>query len=69
MKWYQDDKGNVSMLRILSMMAGAVGIVVTLAGTVAMFMNLSASGTAMSVGAGIIAASLGAKAWQKVSER
>lgn len=69
MKWYQDEKGNTSMMRILSMIAGFTGIIISLSGVVAMFLKLSTSGTAMSIGAGILGAALGAKAWQKISEK
>ena len=69
MKWYQDSKGNISAMRILAMAAGVTGITIALAGTVAMFIKIQMSGTALTVGAGIIASALGAKAWQKISER
>jgi len=68
MKWYQDGKGNTSMMRILSLLAGITGIVISLSGTIAMFLGLANSGTAMTVGAGIIGAALAGKGWQKMSE-
>ena len=67
--WYNDDKGNISTIRILAMAAGAVGIAISLSGTVAMFLGIVAAGTALTVGAGILATALGAKAWQKMSEK
>jgi len=67
-KWYQDNEGNTSALRILAMAGGIVGIIVTLSGTVAMFIDKPTAGTALTVGAGIIATALGTKAWQKISE-
>ena len=69
MKWYQDSKGNISTIRILAMAAGAVGITISLSGTVAMFLGIAAAGTALTVGAGILATALGAKAWQKMNEK
>ena len=69
MAWYNDDKGNISTIRILAMAAGAVGITISLAGTVAMFLGIAAAGTALTVGAGILATALGAKAWQKMNEK
>ena len=67
--WYDDDKGDISSMRILAMAAGAVGIMISLSGTVAMFLGIAAAGTALTVGAGILATALGAKAWQKMSEK
>ena len=69
MTWYNDDKGNISTIRILAMAAGAVGITISLSGTVAMFLDIGTAGTALTVGAGILATALGAKAWQKMNER
>ncbi len=69
MKWYQDNKGNVSSMRILSMAGGIVGMLIALAGTVAMFIGATTAGTAMTIGAGIFASALGAKAWQKSVEK
>lgn len=68
MKWYQDGQGKVSALRILAMGAGIVGMIITLAGAVGMFLDKASCGTAMTVGAGMVATALGAKAWQKRSE-
>ena len=68
MKWYQDDKGNISTMRILSMAAGLIGILISLSGTIAMFMNKPSATTAISVGAGLIGIALGAKAGQKFAE-
>ena len=68
MKWYQDDKGNVSILRIMSVPVLITGIIVELSGVVAMFLDKQATSTALTVGVGIIAATMGAKAWQKISE-
>lgn len=68
-KWYMDNVGNISAMRILSMLAGVTGISITLAGTVAMFLRISTAGTALTIGAGIIATALGTKAWQKMSEK
>ena len=69
MKWYEDSKGNVSAMRILSMLSGVTGILIVLSGTIAMFLNLTTSGTALTVGAGIIATALGTKMGQKYAEK
>ena len=45
--WYDDDKGDISSMRILAMAAGAVGITISLSGTVAMFLGIAAAGTAL----------------------
>ena len=68
MKWYQDDKGNVSTMRILALPAGFVGILITVAGVVAMFLNNQAAGTAMSIGLGMLGLALGGKVGQKFAE-
>lgn len=68
-KWYQDDSGNFSSLRIIVLPGAYVGFLTIMAGVVAMFMNLTPAGTAMTVGAGMVATAQGAKAWQKREER
>ncbi len=68
MKWYQDDKGNVSTTRILTLPAGFVGILITIAGVVAMFMNNQTAGTAMGIGLGMLGLALGGKVGQKYIE-
>ena len=67
-KWYQDDKGNISSLRLIVVPGAYIGFITTMAGLVGMFMQLPDAGIAMTVGAGMVATSQGAKAWQKRSE-
>lgn len=66
---FRDRTGKLSALRVIVVPAGWVGIVISLAGAVGMFLNLGASGVAMTTGAGIIATAVGAKAWQRASEK
>lgn len=68
MRWYQDDKGNASTMRIIVVAAAMAGILLVGAGAVAMYIEKPAAGVAMTTGAGIIAGALGAKALQKRSE-
>lgn len=68
-KWYTDDNGKISSLRIIVLPGAYIGFATVIAGIVAMFMNLAPAGTAMTVGAGMVATAQGAKAWQKRSER
>lgn len=67
-KWYQDDNGNISSIRIITVPATYVGFFVILSGVVAMFLSLKDAGIAMTTGAGMIATAQGAKAWQKRHE-
>ena len=68
-KWFEDDKGNVSTVRLLSLPAGIVGILITIAGVVAMFLNNPSAGTAMGIGMGMLGLALGGKVGQKYAER
>ena len=68
-KWYTDDNGKISSLRIIILPGAYIGFLTVIAGIVAMFMNLVPAGTAMTVGAGMVATAQGAKAWQKRSEQ
>lgn len=63
-----DDVGHVSALRIIVIPGAFVGMCLAAAGGVAMFYNLASAGTAMTVGAGMVATAQGAKAWQKQAE-
>lgn len=63
-----DDVGQVSSLRIIVIPGALVGMGMACAGVVAMFQELSHAGTAMSVGAGMVAVAQGAKAFQKQAE-
>lgn len=67
-KWWQDDRGNMSSLRLIVVPGAYIGFITILAGLVGMYLSLPDAGTAMTVGAGIVATSQGAKAWQKGSE-
>lgn len=69
MAWYHDDQGNVSSLRIIVVPSAVLGQLVVIAGVWAMFMNNPSSVAAMGVGAGMIATSQAAKAWQKKAEK
>ena len=68
MKWYQDDKGNTSALRLIAVPSAAVGFVMTFGGLAGMWFEKSASSTAMITGAGMVATALSVKALQKKSE-
>lgn len=68
-KWWQDDKGNMSSLRIIVVPGAYIGFITIISGLVAMFLQLPDAGVALTVGSGIVATSQGAKAWQKRSER
>lgn len=67
-KWYHDDKGNISSLRIIVVPGAYVGFISIIAGLVGMFMQIADAGIAMTVGAGMVATAQAAKAWQKNSE-
>lgn len=63
-----DDVGHVSALRIIVIPGAFVGMCMAAAGVVAMFYQYPAAGTALTVGAGMVATAQGAKAWQKQAE-
>ena len=69
MRMLQDDKGNASMGRLIAFLAALVGIVIALAGAIAMFQDRAASVAAMGTGAGMVASSLAGKAFQKRYEQ
>lgn len=68
MKLLQDGQGNTSMMRVIALPSAVVGMGISISGAVAMFQNLPAAGTAMAVGAGMVAAALGGKAIQSRAE-
>lgn len=68
MAWYHDGKGHISSLRLIVVPSAILGQFVVIAGVVAMFMNNPAAVAAMGVGAGMVASSQAAKAWQKGKE-
>jgi len=69
MKWFQDDKGNVSSMRILSMLTGVIGLLISISGTIAMFLNNVSSSTAMSIGLALTGLALSGKVIQKYAEK
>ncbi len=68
-KWYQDNDGNISSLRLIAVPSAILGQLVVIAGVVAMFMGYPDGIAASGVGAGLVGLAEGAKAWQKQSER
>ena len=69
MKWYEEKEGSVSTMRILSMLSGITGILISLSGTIAMFLGIAGSATAMQIGLGMLGLAMGGKAVQKYAER
>jgi len=69
MKWFNDQKGKVSALRIIVVPAGVLGMLLVIAGAIAMFLKLPDAGTAIVSGAGMVATAQGAKAWQAQAEK
>lgn len=64
MKWYHDEKGNVSSMRIMAMMSTITGCIAVLGGVVLTFMG-SANGVHLAtVGAGMTGLGELSKAWQ-----
>lgn len=74
LKWYQDDDGDTSMMRIAAMigvLAGGLAVIVGAALAcyeVLTSAKVQAGGTVATVGAGLIAAALGCKALQRAAE-
>jgi hypothetical protein len=69
MKLLQDDKGNLSLMRLIVIPSSITGIGTVVMGVIAMFRELPTAGTAMSVGAGMVAAALAMKGLQKRYEQ
>jgi hypothetical protein len=67
-KWWQDDKGNMSSMRLIVVPSALIGQMVVISGTIAMFLGIPEGVSAMGVGAAMIATAQGAKAWQKQAE-
>jgi len=67
-RWYTDEMGKPSTMRVLAMMSGCTGCLLMLASVVAMFAGIDAAVPMAGIGAG--AAGLGevAKAWQSGRE-
>ena len=68
-KWYQDDEGNTSSLRLIVIPSAIIGQLVVIFGMIALFMNKPDAVGAMGVGVAMVGLAEGAKAWQKVSEK
>lgn len=69
--WFQDDRGNQSMGRLLAFWATAAGTIIVVVGLVLVFIEIlrqlgSSQGVALTgIGAGIMGAGNGAKAFGK----
>jgi ABC-type spermidine/putrescine transport system permease subunit II len=74
LKWYQDDSGDTSMLRIGAMIGVCVGALAVLIGVilavveVAMEAHVQAGATVAGIGSGLIGTVLGMKALQRMAE-
>lgn len=64
MSCFKDHKNKLSMMRIGFMVSLVLGTILTLAGTVAMFMKLPDTSVALTLGTGLIGSSAFAKALQ-----
>ena len=69
MRWYEEKEGSVSTMRILSMSAGLIGLLISLAGVVAVFLKLSGANTILTVSLGMLGLAFGGKGVQKFAER
>ena len=68
MKWYQDEKGDISAGRIMSMYAVVTGCLVIVLSTIALFLKVDGSITMGGIGLGLATAGLGGKALSKKIE-
>ena len=74
LKWYQDDSGDTSMMRIGAMVGVVVGGAAVLAGVVLAILEVgnqwkvTAGATVAGIGAGLITTVLGMKALQRNAE-
>jgi|TARA_Y100000310_G_C20694765_1_gene824798 hypothetical protein len=66
-KWYHDDKGNISAMRVISVSAAFVGMATLIASTVGVFLKLPTMGIA-GIAAGLITTAMGLKWAQKHEE-
>ena len=66
---FKDNKGKISFLRVASFIALITSVILCLAGIVGFFMQLSNSITVIATSEALIALVLGAKVWQKMSEK
>ena len=68
-KWFQDELGNESFMRIAGMVALILGVCVCIAGVAGFFFQLKDSLLVLAVGGVDIVGVVVAKAWQKGSEK
>ena len=66
--YFESDKGNKSMMRLLAFWGFILGGVIALSGVYAMFIEIAAAGTAMLVGGGLAGSGEALKALQKKYE-
>jgi hypothetical protein len=64
LKWYQDNEGHASSMRIIAMLGGVTGCIAVLAGCVAVFMRIPDGAILATVGAGMTGLGEIAKSWQ-----
>jgi hypothetical protein len=69
LKWYHDENGKPSTVRIIAMMGAILGIIISLGGLVGFFMRLTDSIQVIGLGVGVFGVSEFTKALQKRSER
>jgi hypothetical protein len=63
-KWFQDEKGNTSSMRIMAMLSTVTGCVAVLAGVTAIFLGNVQGVPIATVGAGMTGLGEISKAWQ-----
>ena len=68
-KWYEDDKGNVSTVRLISLPTAIVGLAITVASTVAFFMRYTDSTLLGGIGVALVTLATGSKTLQKKFEQ
>jgi len=64
LKWYQDQLGDTSTMRILAMWGAAMGTAYGISGIIAMFLGLDGATVAIGTGAGLFSLGELAKAIQ-----
>jgi len=67
-KWFQDDKGNTSLLRILCLPGFILGVILCLGGLVGVFFGITESIAVIGIGGIDIIGIILGKALQKKSE-
>ena len=67
-KWYEDEPGSTSSIRIMAMVAVIVCSLAVVIGLIGMMMRIPDSGAAIAGGIGGISATLACKAWQSQTE-